>query len=142
MWGKEVSKMTAKELAKKLNGNEYDKEISIELEQEARRNELVVVFGWSDDNMEFCGAVCDEIPCYSGGIAYIGDGGKLLKNECDNDECPYFELEKQTSLRIEAIWDQEGYSWIYKTDIPHETFDIYEDGEKYCRGIVFSLEDL
>jgi len=30
----------------------------------------------------------------------------------------------------------------YETDIPHETFDIYEDGEKFCRGIVFSIDSL
>ena len=33
-------------------------------------------------------------------------------------------------------------SWSYLTDIPHKTFDIMEDGEIYCRGIVFSLDDL
>ena len=33
-------------------------------------------------------------------------------------------------------------TWCYKTDIPHETFMIYDDGEPYCRGIVFSIEDL
>lgn len=32
--------------------------------------------------------------------------------------------------------------WIYETDIPHETFMIYEGGEPYCRGIVFSVEDV
>jgi hypothetical protein len=43
---------------------------------------------------------------------------------------------------IEAIWGKDGYSWTYKTDIPHATFDIFEDGEKFCRGIVFDIKSL
>ena len=35
-----------------------------------------------------------------------------------------------------------GCWWSYETDIPHETFNIYEDGEVWCVGIVFSVEDL
>ncbi len=49
---------------------------------------------------------------------------------------------------ITAIWDGDTdengqlITWTYKTDIPHETYMIYEDGEPYCRGIVFSIENL
>lgn len=44
---------------------------------------------------------------------------------------------------IEAVWcpDEPDCSWAYKTDIPHVTFDVVEDGELYCRGIVFRLAD-
>ena len=30
-------------------------------------------------------------------------------------------------------------TWVYRTDIPHVTFMMYEDGEPCCRGIVFYL---
>ena len=133
--------MTVNELAEKLNGNEYDNEIPKELEQEAKENNLVVVFGASDDLMEFRGAIYDEIDANENVEAFITSKG-LLRNECDNDECPYFEFEKTMTKIIEAIWDTDGYSWIYETDIPHSTFDILEDGEKYCRGIVFNLNDV
>ena len=45
---------------------------------------------------------------------------------------------------ITAVWcdPESGASWSYKTDIPHETFNIYEDGELFCIGIVFSIDDL
>lgn len=33
-------------------------------------------------------------------------------------------------------------TWAYVTEIPHETFMVYEDGESYCRGIVFSIDDV
>lgn len=35
--------------------------------------------------------------------------------------------------------------WSFETEIPHETFRIYEDGEDnelFCVGIVFSIYDL
>jgi hypothetical protein len=49
---------------------------------------------------------------------------------------------RKTARKIEAVWAEDGYSWTYRTDIPHATFEITEDGEPYCRGIVFALADL
>ena len=44
----------------------------------------------------------------------------------------------------DSIRDESGslIAWTYRTDIPHETFMIYEDGEPYCRGIVFNIDDV
>ena len=60
------------------------------------------------------------------------------------------EEEFENSKCIEALWcdddikDENGglITWTYKTDIPHETFMIYEDGSSYCRGIVFNINDI
>ena len=54
------------------------------------------------------------------------------------------EVPANTKLReIKAVWCAPGKpAWSYETDIPHEKFNIYEDGELFCEGIVFSLEDL
>jgi hypothetical protein len=38
--------------------------------------------------------------------------------------------------------DGERATWTYKTDIPHETFEIYDNGKLYCRGIVFSVDEV
>lgn len=53
-------------------------------------------------------------------------------------------VQRQKSAKsIEALWCKEdGYSWTYKTEIPHATFEVVEDEEPYCRGIVFALADL
>lgn len=32
--------------------------------------------------------------------------------------------------------------WTYATNVPHEKFMIYEDGEPYCQGIVFQNDAL
>lgn len=133
--------MNIKEFADLLNGREYCQEMTKEECLLAKQKGIVVVFGASDDLMEFRGAIHDEVGCYDGGFAYLTPHG-LLENDCDDHECPYFEKIKAKASTIEAIWDEEGYSWIYKTQIPHETFEIMEDGEKYCRGIVFALSDV
>jgi hypothetical protein len=31
---------------------------------------------------------------------------------------------------------------VYNTNIPHVTFDVMEDEDKYYKGIVFKLSDL
>ena len=133
--------MNAKELAALLNGREYGKEITKDESVQARSYGLVVVHGASDDLMEFEGIIHDEIGCYNGGTAYLTSDG-LLQNDCSDDECPHFAKIKEQAATIEAIWDTDGYSWVYKTAIPHETFEIVEDGDKYCRGIVFALADV
>lgn len=132
--------MTTKEIAAILDGMEYGQEIREQDLQYAKENRVVIVFGASDDLMEFRGAIEDEVDCYEGGGAYLDKNG-LIVNKCDNEDCPYFR-EKLLHAQVMAIWDCGGYSWMYTTEIPHETFVILEEGEKYCRGIVFLMEDL
>lgn len=136
--------MTAKELANLLDGREYGSEITKEEIKIAKESGLVVVFGASDDLMEFCGAIDDEVDCFEGGYAYICENG-IYKSpqKCDDcDVCEYVEAERDACNTISAIWCGNEFSWTYHTEIPHETFDILEDGGPYCRGIVFSLEEL
>ena len=111
--------MTPNEFVKLYMQNcQYRKELSLMASAIAEENGLVVVFGASDDLCEIRGAEDDEIDCFDGGEATIA-GAKVKIN-----------------------WCKDGYSWTYDTDIPHECFDVYEDGEKYCRGIVFSISDV
>jgi len=129
------------ELAKKLHGREYLEEITEEEAFEAKRNRLVVVFGASDDLMEFRGAVDDEVPCYEGGDAFVTEHG-LFVNICECDDCPYHKEEIKKAKKITALWNKMEYSFVYVTDILHESFDIMEGDIKYCKGIVFSLDRL
>ncbi len=131
--------MTKDELCTLLNGREYTKEINDEIKKKILHTGLVVVFGGSDDLMEFRGAIDDEVGCYDGGKAYLNSNG-LLVNQCDDIDCPYFKDQLKRAMVIEALWCSEAdISWTYKTDIPHSTFEIMEDSEIYCRGIVFNL---
>lgn len=89
----------------------------------------MVVLGWSDDLTEFEGAICDEVGCLDGNDIYVSASGTIANNEeaaFDSfvpDAHPEFAL-------IVANWEPGGYSWVYETDIPHESFD----GESCYRG--------
>lgn len=132
--------MDIKEFAQLLNGRQYGEEITGKEERLAEELGFVIVFGYSDDSTEFRGAICDETGCYDGGEILLDKDGILEKCE---SECKYYKKAAEKATQIEAIWCGEGnYSWTYKTDIPHETFDIFEDGEKYCRGIIFDIKEL
>lgn len=129
-------------LAAKLDFREYTKEITQPEAESAKRDGLVVVFGASDDLMEFRGAIHDEISASDGTEACLTSAG-LVENDCDNDDCPHFKRAKKAATKIRAVWhDDGGHSWTFETDIPHATFEIVEDGSPYCRGIVFALRDL
>jgi hypothetical protein len=129
------------EIAAELDGTEYPVRITKELQKRANDAGVVIVYGASDDLMEIEGVISDEIGCHDGGTLYIHTLG-IPENECDDDECPYFIAERDAAATIEALWDQDGYSWTYRTKIEHVTFEVVEDGEKYCRGIVFNLADV
>ena len=130
------------EIVKKLiDGKEYCHEMKDIVAEELAEKGIVIVFGGSDDLMEFRGAIDDEIGAYEGTIAYLTDKG-LFQNECDNDDCPHEARLRDRCATIKAIWGKDGISWQYETDIPHLTFQIMEDGEVYCIGIIFRLTDV
>ena len=133
-------------LAKQLDGIEYPPRISKWLVQEAKDAGLVIVYGASDDLMEFEGAIYDEFGCYGGDTVMLDSKGLLVRehinDDDDNSVADYVARTKQ-ARSIESLWCKEpGLSWSYKTDIPHACFNVMEDGEIYCRGIVFSLSSL
>ncbi|MGH8334997.1 MAG: hypothetical protein ACRER3_16090 [Pseudomonas fluorescens] len=137
--------MNKEELAVRITGIEYPCRIHKDLIQIAKDAGLVIVYGASDDLMEFEGASREEIGCYDGGTALVDAQGVLPDRDSleDDDELAAYFARKPLAKPIEALWGKEpGYSWTYKTDIPHATFEVMDDGENYCRGIVFSLADL
>ena len=88
----------------------------------------MVVFGYSDDNVEFVGAIDDEIGAFGGATIRLAKDGKIMSDE-------------SAANIIRAIWGQ-SIAWTFATDIPHERFTINEYGEPFCVGIVFSMDDL
>lgn len=137
--------MNKKQLAELLNNTQYPVRIDDELRKQAKENGLVIVYGTSDDLMEFEGAIQDEFGCYDGGTALVDSKGLLPEREDidDDDALEEYFSRKKNVRHIEAMWCKEDeYSWTYKTDIPHETFEVLDEAEEYCRGIVFSLSDL
>jgi hypothetical protein len=139
--------MNIKQFAEKLNGREYLREITPEEERQAKDLGYAVIFGYSDDLAEIRGTDNGEAGCYGGGTFYITRDGKILENECGDEDCPYFEKEKEKCLAVRACWcEEEEYSWTFEQDIDskfdfdYEVFDIFDDDEKFCQGIVIDLK--
>ena len=122
--------MTKEELAMLLNGREYTEEITKDEEQQAKESGLVVVYGASDDIVEFRGAICDEAGAYGDSQINITREG-LPENECDDSDCPYFINLLQNMPKIYVFWDKDGYSWKYEVSWPVAEFDIVEGEDKY-----------
>lgn len=136
--------MTKESLAALLNGREYRHEITEAEETEAKAANLLVVFGASDDLIELRGALNDEADAYEGTTRRIDSKGFVPDwddlDHDDEDECADYFARKNGGFEVVAKWDAEGYSWVIGSTAPYATFDILEDGEKYCRGIVIELE--
>lgn len=149
--------MTVKELSILLNGRERRNEITKDESKQAKENGLVVCYGASDDLLEFEGSIYEEFGACDGTIVKIGRTKKGIKFFDEENESDIDEYEIPTT-EIQAYWcpnpdklpnnirlsDEEinQVAWVINTDIPHETFKIYEDGELFCLGIVFHIDDL
>lgn len=145
--------MNRDQFAALLNGREYRNEITRAEEARANALGLIVIYGASDDLTEFAGVLSDERGACNGAEFYIGADGKLHPTWAEfveSDDCTdedkaraWFRREDQGAVKVEALWcAEDGYSWTFKTEAPHSTFEIVEDGEPYCRGIVIALDDL
>lgn len=142
---------TAQHLAVMIDGLEYGtrdfhKQMA-EFGKRAKALGLVIVYGASDDLMEFEGAISDEVSAYGGGSALVDAKGLIPRfHGIDRDDEPaladYF-ARKPHGKEIKAIWSDDEYpTWTIKTDIPHESFQLNEDGAAFCRGIVFRMASL
>lgn len=133
---------SAIEFASRLNGRKMGEEITHEEEREAKALGLFVVFGYSDDLAEFRGAIHDEVVAISDVPILIHKNGIMERHEdCGCEHCGY--MEKANGCY--TIWTKYSfgdYSWQYETSIPHATFEIFENGEKFCLGLVIHVDAL
>lgn len=133
--------MTPKQIAEALNGCEYPDIGSKEVFAQAAEKQIVIVFGHSDDLMEFRGAIYDEVDACDGGVAMLSNY-RIHRNHCDEgDDCPNWQGHPPGAIKVEAIWCAEGEpAWTFNADTPGvETFEVMEEGEVFQRGIVFAL---
>lgn len=111
-------------IASRINGMEYGQDIPSDIVEEAKRSGIAIVFGGSDDLMEFRGAFNEELG------AWIGDEGKTK------------DFTSSKGRIITAEWCRyPTISWTYKSEIRSESFIVNEDGSPYCIGMVFYIEE-
>ena len=137
-----------------INGRQYGDEVTKGEESLAKQHGLVVVFGYSDDNVEFRGAICDEAGAHDakGKAIKFTRAGKLLEVP-DRDEREVLEkfgvleqvLNGPNTASIRVWWCREdnGPCWTFEASFPHATFEVKDDelDVLFCRGLVFKLED-
>lgn len=143
---------TKEELAALLNGREYAHEITPEECTQANAAGLVAIFGYSDDGVEVRGAFDEELGAWGGTTLYLHRDGVLPSEDSLNDceRCiKRLEMAQKECRAIAVCWDGKkdtNYSWLIKPDqdgsVSFAPFDIVEDGEPFCRGIVLALVDL
>ena len=130
-----------KEFVETLNGMDIETRIPPIDIKYAKDNGAVIVLSSSENSVEFRGAISDEVYRDEDGTIYFSSAGELV-NICTSDKCPYFMDLVENASQIEVKWNSDGYMCVFETDIPHETFEILNGGEKYCCGIVFMIDDV
>jgi hypothetical protein len=132
--------MTKEELAELLNGRQYGDEITSEEEKISHDNGLVVIFGASDDIVEFRGVINDEIDAYEG--CFFKFNKELEIKVGDKHEGHMRSVQAILDEGYDTGEGDEPCSWQFKTDIPHSTFRILDADELYCVGIVINVAEL
>lgn len=154
-------KITASEFAKLLDGREYGEEITEDEEVLALSNKLVVVFGASDDLIEFRGAFYNEFEADNGAVFFFDNKLRFIvsdeiinkdlyydlnldTNDLSNRAIVRFNFRKLLNNKITQEWKPENSiaKWKISANFPNETFNIMRNDNLYCIGIVFNLDSL
>ena len=175
---KEISKKikpekieTINDVAKLLDGNEYGNELrnelDINIEELCKKNKWIIVFGYSDDNVEIRGAIDDELGAWDGTILKLVNKGDFYLDDCDDygDEDATYKKANSTmfvdiskdelktikesnynnTCVIEALWcpEDSDASWQFNCKgAEYARFNIMEDEELYGECIVIDLSNL
>jgi len=146
--------ITLKEFAAMLHGRDCSPNLSQNELLLAKLRGFVVVYGDSDDRVEFEGAIRAEghtnplAKDFPAGVLVLSGSGELL----DEDSDLYAEYININRNVIKAFYcSKDNLNWVFETDIPHETFLTYEGGyneeyadfdDGFARCIVFELSAL
>jgi len=146
--------ITLKEFAAMLHGRDCSPNLSQNELLLAKLRGFVVVYGDSDDRVEFEGAIRAEghtnplTKDSPAGVLVLSDSGELL----DEDSDLYAEYININRNAIKVFYcSKDNLNWVFETDIPHETFLTYEGGyneeyadfdDGFARCIVFELSAL
>lgn len=131
-----MSKVTAEELAKELNGFDVNDSFTKSVINTAKYSNLVIVSAIGDDTIIFSGSLKDEFDLLHGGQIFMAkEGGEYI---------PYKKQSQDKSRKvIEVFWDKHSlFKWKFLTLIKHVTYDLRKDGRSFCKGIIFSLNDV
>ena len=146
--------ISLKEFAAMLHGRDCQPNLSPEELLLAKHRGFVVVYGDSDDRVEFEGAIREEghtnpfTKNSPAGVLVLSEKGALL----EEDSVLYAEYIKENRNVITVFYcSKDGLNWVFETDIPHETFLTYDGGyneefadfdDGFARCFVFEVSAL
>jgi len=144
--------MNLKEWAEKFNNMEYGSNNIRDAQDELEADGVIAVMGASDDLCELYGDISDEFNCYNGNKLYWVGNGFCSETEKDNflcvvdNEYPIFFEKCQAIFNKDCsyinIKEGTNCQFEYETNIPCERFNVMEDGNLYCSGLLFYTKDL
>ena len=146
--------ITLKEFAAMLHGRDCQPNLTPDELLLAEQKGFVVVYGDSDDRVEFKGAIRAEgytnplVKDCPAGVLMLSEDGKLLDDESEL----YAEHVREKRNVINVFYcSKDGLNWVFETQIPHETFLTYDGGydeeysdldDGFARCIVFEVSAL
>jgi hypothetical protein len=125
---------------------EYGDQIPTAALELAKNIQAAIIYGYSDDSIMVSGVTEDQADAYKDKNVWVDKEGFLPINENQNctdagietiSDCRKLVKRFDQSVKLQVIEDQGGWLWQYKTDWPHRVFEMKEDGDPYCKGIVF-----
>lgn len=163
---------TIHDLAKLLDGNEdgneLDNDLLKDVEGFCKDRNWLIVFPYSDDNIELRGVYNDELGAWDGTTLRFVKAGDFYMDE-DDEECYHKasknmfvtineqeidEIKKSVGnwldyngLVIEALWEPDGlpdYAWAYHAlgNVDYAEFNILSDGEPWARCMIIDLNKI
>ena len=105
-----------------------------EQEQAAKQNNLLVLFGASDDLLEMRGAIRDEVGAYDGGEYALALDGEL-----------YADGEKGVYLNLTAVEMREqryGDTHVLKQSLAKEVYQAMSEEERMAQPIFGALKPI
>ena len=151
---KSHANISLKEFAAMLHGRDCQPNLTPDEILLAEQKGYVVVYGDSDDRVEFEGAIRAEgytnplVKDAPAGTLVLSDDGELLDEDCGL----YAEYIKKNRNVITVFYcSKDGLDWVFDSSIPHETFLTYDGGyneeyadfdEGFARCIVFEASAL
>ena len=139
------NKYSKETFAKMLDGRDITDHEYILTNREhsiAQEHDLVIVYGDSDNLVEFRGAIDDEISCDDeeseilliNGVLPAYQHVELFDDDMDELIDMLKTYSKDTVIQTINVLSSP---WNFKIDIPHSQFNLFKNGKLYCTGIIF-----
>jgi hypothetical protein len=131
------------DLVEELEGRLIDWEIPDDLVEKARENNMVIVYPKNSYSVCVLGAGDYMTRYQNAGCLYISEDEAFTEPLChEYGECKYHKIRAVKTGRIFFKEKAEANIYFCETDIPGESFNLFDNDRVQATGIVFYRDDL